>query len=341
MTPSNKAAILTEARAHPMEVEMVDYPTAGTDEVIVKVSAIAINPMDHAIQTLGLNLFPWLQYPYIGGTDVAGTVVEAGSKVTSTKVGDRVLGLAVSFVPREGAFQAYVVLKSNLVSVLPPTLPFADAAVLPLGLATAAGGLYEPGSLELPYPTTTNPNPTSQTVVVWGGATSVGSNAIQLAVASGCDVFATCSPRNFAYCTALGASRTFDYRSPTLGADLLGALRGRRCGGGFAVIPGPLYSVFEVIGKNDGAKIVSVATPVKPENVPAGIRCHHIFGGNIKDNDVAAAVFNEFLAEALAAGRFKCMPPPEVVGEGLESLQGALDKLKKEGVSAKKLVVTI
>ncbi len=85
---------------------------------------------------------------------------------------------------------------------IPHTMSYEAAAVLPLALST---GLFQTDQLALQYPSAT-PKPTGQTVLVWGGSTSVGSNAIQLAVAAGYEVITTSSPRNFDYVTKLGGN---------------------------------------------------------------------------------------------------------------------------------------
>ncbi|KAL2017952.1 hypothetical protein VTK56DRAFT_1484 [Thermocarpiscus australiensis] len=338
MAPSNAAAWLPSPRAHPLKVEPAEYPVVAENEVVVKVSAVAVNPMDWLIQMLGENLFAWLQYPYIGGTDAAGTVVEVGPGVTKYKVGDRVVGLATGFAPREGAFQNYTVLSTNVSAPIPDHLSFEDAAVLPLGVSTAACGLYQKGFLALEYPRL-DPKPTGKTVLIWAGASSVGSNAIQLAVASGYEVFTTASPRNWDYCKSLGASRVFDYRSPTVVQDLVDSFKGRSCAGGLAIQPGSEQPVFEVVARSEGAKTVAIAG-VLPNDIPAGITAKAIFAGTIKDSELGSKIFDDYLPGALAQNKYKCLPTPLVVGQGLEKIQEALDK-GKEGTSAQKLVVRL
>jgi NADPH:quinone reductase-like Zn-dependent oxidoreductase len=338
MAPSNAAAWLPSPRAHPLNVDTAEYPVVAENEVIVKVAAVAANPMDWFIQILGENLFSWLQYPYIGGTDAAGTVVEVGEGVTKYKVGDRVVGLAPGFTPREGAFQNYTVLSTNVSAPIPDHLSFEDAVVLPLGVSTAACGLYQKDFLALEYPRLDSKS-TGKTVLIWAGASSVGSNAIQLAVASGYDVFTTASPKNWDYCKSLGASRVFDYRSPTVVQDLVDAFQGRSCAGGFAIQPGSEQPVFEVVARSEGAKTVAVAG-VLPNDVPAEITARAIFASTIKDNEVGGKIFDDYLPGALAQNKHKCQPTPLVVGQGLEKIQEALDK-GKEGTSAQKLVVRL
>ncbi|RYP08094.1 hypothetical protein DL765_008914 [Monosporascus sp. GIB2] len=340
MAPSNNAAFLSAPRATPMTVASVPYPTLGKGEVIVKVAAVAVNPMDWMIQALGENLFSWLQYPLTMGTDVAGTVVEVGEGVTNVKAGDRVLGLNAGFDSRSGAFQNYCALMANIVCPIPHDLSFADASVLPLGLGTAASGLFQKDYLALDYPQAGETKPNGKTLLVWAGASSVGSNAIQLAVAAGYEVFATASPKNFDYCKKLGASRVFDYNSKTITQELLDAFKGKTCAGAYAIQPASADIVFDVVSKSEGVKFVATAFQV-PEKTPGGIEAKMVWGGSLKDNEVASIIFDNFLPAALANKRYQCAPPASVVGQGLEKVQEALDKLKQGGVSAQKLVVTL
>ncbi|KAI0847513.1 GroES-like protein [Daldinia vernicosa] len=338
MAPINKAAILSEPKAHPLKVESTPYPTAGDGEIIVKVAATAINPMDWYIQIMGEQLFSWLQYPYIGGSDVAGTVVEVGPNVSKFKVGDRVLGFAAGFDARSGGFQNYVALEANIAAPIPADLDFADASVLPLGLSTAACGLYQKDFLALDYPSI-NPKPNGKTLLIWAGASSVGTNAIQLAVASGYEVYTTSSPKNFDYCKGLGAARVFDYNSPTGTQDLVEAFKGKTSAGAFAIQFGSEKIVFEVISRVRGAKFVACA--MEPTNVPEGVQAKMVFASTLKENEVASIIYDQYLPVALVQKKFRCLPKPLVFGHGLENIQAAIDLGKSGSVSAKKIVITL
>jgi NADPH:quinone reductase-like Zn-dependent oxidoreductase len=145
-------------------------------------------------------MFTWLKHPSILGYDVAGEVVEVGKDVTRFQVGDRVIGFAVGTDekvndPAEGAFQEYMVLRPDLTSPIPNSLSYEAISVTPLGLSIVAAGLFQEDTLALHLPCL-SPKPTGQTLIVWGGSTSVGCNAIQLGVAAGYEVFTTCSPSN-------------------------------------------------------------------------------------------------------------------------------------------------
>ena len=134
MAPSNTAAWLTSEKATPLKVNTAPYQTPSSNELVIRTHALAINPVDWAMQTMGNAFFPRLQYPHILGHDVAGEVVEVGSSITGLKPGDRVLALAT-----HGGFQEFVVGPGNLTSAIPDSLAFEKACVLPLGLCQTCG----------------------------------------------------------------------------------------------------------------------------------------------------------------------------------------------------------
>ncbi|ERF73359.1 hypothetical protein EPUS_08301 [Endocarpon pusillum Z07020] len=340
--PSNQAAWLPAQKVRPLEVKTAAYTPPGEKEIVVKNHALGLNPVDWARQDLGDALFSWTKYPCILGSDVAGEVVEVGSGVSRFRVGDRVTGLALELTsnkPSEGAFQAYTVLAAHMASPIPSTLSYEGASVLPLGLSTAACGLFQKAYLALQLPSSPPKPATGETLLVWGGSTSVGSNAIQLAVAAGYEVITTASPRNFVYVKKLGASQAFDYHSEAVVADLITAFKGKTSAGAIAIGEGSGDPCVEVVAKSSGKKFVALANPPSKE-LPSGIGGKFIFGSDLKDNEVGPAIYVDFLPKALADGSYIAAPDARVVGNGLESIQGGLDLLKK-GVSAMKYVISL
>jgi NADPH:quinone reductase-like Zn-dependent oxidoreductase len=276
-----------------------------------------------------------------------------------------VLALAVGLEkdvnsPAQGAFQEYTIVLERLASPIPVTLSYVDAAVLPLGVSTAASALFQRSHLGLRYPTA-DATPTGATVLVWGGSTSVGSNAVQLAVAAGYEVVTTASPHNAGWLKDLGAAHVFDYRSPTVEADIVATIG--TFAGAFAVGPGSAEACLRIAGRVPGNRFVSSATaPVSfahgfslPRTVTGmaggmigrqlaarrrGARTRFVNGADLRKNDVAPAIFRDFLPAALAEGRYRATPTASVVGSSLADLQDAMDQQRK-GVSATKLVVTL
>jgi NADPH:quinone reductase-like Zn-dependent oxidoreductase len=372
MPPTNRAAWLTAKQAFPLVVKEAPYTKPGPNEIVIKSAAIAINPVDAMKQAMGDVLMGWIKYPFILGDDVAGEVVELGPLVKRFALGDRVLGHAVGIDKRsnkssESAFQEYVVLRDNLAAPLPASLSFERACVLPLCLSTAACALFMKDYLALDLPTVkTEKHSTGQTLVVWGGSTSVGSNAIQLAVASGYTVITTASPKNFEYVRNLGASHVFDYRSPTAVADIITLIKGKQSVGAVAIGDGSMEACISIVAASAGRKFIAQASFPMPAQIPPkgmalvsfvgkylwfnvstfvsckmkGIGWKFIWGNDLMANEVGAAIYEDFLPQALKAGTYIAAPEPQVVGTGLEHVQEALEKVK-EGVSARKLVVLL
>lgn len=200
--PSNRAAVLKATKA-PLEIEEAPYPTPSENEIVVKNRAIAINPVDWFQQEMGPEKIPFLKYPAILGYDIAGEVEAVGSGVTKFKVGDRVAGLV------NQGFQEHVLLSEHMATTIPNSVDFAQGAALPMGVSVATKALFHKDFLGLDLPSA-SPTPKQETVLIWGGSTSVGSNVIQLAVAAGYEVITTASPSRFEYLKGLGASQVFD-----------------------------------------------------------------------------------------------------------------------------------
>ncbi len=335
---------------------------------------MAVNPLEWVIQVAGPVAYRWLTYPTVLGSDLAGEVVEVGAAVTRFSVGDRVLGHAVgtdkdSDNAAEGAFQEYTVVLANMAAPIPQTLSYESAAVLPLGLSTAACALFQQDQLALRHPSAAAER-TGETVLVWGGSTSVGSNAIQLAVAAGYDVITTASPRNFDHVRSLGATQVFDYSSATVVPDIIAAFQGKPLAGAFAIGTGSAEACSDVVRACTGRKFISTAsTPVSLAGLAGehrsrlqlprlllrlvsstaafqvscrlrGIGTKFVFGTSLKANELSTVIYEDFLPAALTEGRYVAAPEPFVVGHGLDHVQEALD-IQRRGVSAKKVVVSL
>ena len=156
MAVQNTALWLPKRGAR-FEVSPAPYTPPGANQVVVRARAVAVNPLDGLSGFLYRIVLPWLTFPAIVGSDVAGEVVEVGPGVTRLRPGDRVVGHALGVEksqnrPAEGAFQHYVVLLQHMVSTIPESLSFVQASVLPLALSTAASGLFQTDQLGLALP---------------------------------------------------------------------------------------------------------------------------------------------------------------------------------------------
>ncbi|GKT55779.1 zinc-binding dehydrogenase family superfamily [Colletotrichum tofieldiae] len=342
MAPQNYAAWQLAPKAPSLEVKEAPYTPPAASEILIRNHAVAVNPVEPALQSLGPDLFPWVTYPQIFGNDIAGEVVEVGPGVDAFKPGDRVVAHALNLINNktsEGGFQLYTIVSDFMAAPIPDSISYEQASVLPLAVSTASCGLYQDDQLALELPTVPARPSTGKTVLIWGGASSVGCSAIQLAVASGYEVVTVASPKNFDLLKKLGAAEVFDYNAADVVDQIVGAFADRDCAGGLAIVTGSLAPLAEVLSRTKGAKFVSNIS-VQPADLPEGVKSNVVFGGSLRDNRVGRGVYAEFLGKALAAGSFTPAPKPYVVSKGLESVQKAFD-VSKEGVSAKKVVVSL
>ncbi|HEY0789559.1 MAG TPA: hypothetical protein VGD78_00725, partial [Chthoniobacterales bacterium] len=222
----------------------------------------------------------------------------------------------------EGAFQAYTVLLAHMAAPIPGTLSYESAAVLPLGLSTAACGLFQKDHLALAYPSAA-PKPMGKTLLVWGGSTSVGSNAIQLAVAAGYGVIAT---------------------SAEACLDIVHGCQGDKF---VSMASFPVSFQKFTVGSGIGFKLLLQIPKLLSFNLSRavksrtrGIRTNFIFGTTLMDNEVGRMIYIDFLPEALAECRYAAAPDPHIIGKGLEFIQAGFG-VQRKGVSAQKVVVSL
>ena len=372
--PNNEAVWLV-AKHVPLRVKEAPYPEPGAGEIVVENHAVAVNPVDWMKPYVGDLAFSHIKYPFVLGSDLAGKVVAVGCGVTEVKVGDRVLAMAAGACKQrnraaEGAFQAYTIVLPRLTTVIPDHLSYAEAAVIPLGVTTAACGLFQSDLLALELPSA-NPKARDQWVIVWGGSTSVGSNAIQLAVAAGYGVVTTASPKNFDYVKSLGAAHAFDYNSTDVVLDIVAALRGKEVVGALAIGAGSVLACLDILPHCQGRGFIAncsadvpfdaipkgpritlgvmlrllsarlrVGAETRRKSRRHGITAKFFDASSVVDNEIGPAIYRDYLGPALASGSFRPAPPPKVVGVGLEYVQAAFD-IQRRGVSAAKIVVAL
>jgi NADPH:quinone reductase-like Zn-dependent oxidoreductase len=273
---ANKAAWLTGPKEKLFKIDDAPMPTPKADEIVIRNRAVGINPVDWAIQALGI--FP-ISYPFIGGHDAAGDITEVGSAVTKFKVGDRVTAFlhpSGTENPANGAFQLFFLAGENNIAKLPDNVTYAEASVLPLCISTAASGLFQANTLALPFPQL-NPKPTGKVVIVWGGSSSVGACAIQLVKGAGFEVATTSNSRNLEYCKTIGANYVFDYTKESVVEDMITALQSVDFAGAFCAIiePEVIKQCAQIASKLGGNKFVAtVRVPVMPavEGLPSDVK---------------------------------------------------------------------
>ncbi|KAH7040839.1 chaperonin 10-like protein [Microdochium trichocladiopsis] len=197
MTSTMRALVTTED--HKATVKEIPKPTPGEGEILVKVHYAAQNPTDWK----GVASAP---PGVIVGCDFAGTVASPSSR---WREGQRVAGFVFGNnpSPKRGAYAEYLVIEETLVFPIPNSISFAEAATVPLPLATASQALFQ--RLGLPEPS--KPAKSAFPVLVNGGTSSVGKYAVQLCKLGGLYVIATGSRKNHDLLTSLGVDAVVDY----------------------------------------------------------------------------------------------------------------------------------
>jgi NADPH:quinone reductase-like Zn-dependent oxidoreductase len=182
-----------------LQLEQVDSPKPSPGEVLVKVQAAGVNPVDAKIREGKYPLIGQSQLPIVLGRDVCGAVEAMNGSVPSLRVGDTIFALLDWHL---GAYAEYALVAAALCSTKPKTLDAQHAAAVPLAALTAWQGIFTQGKLQA-----------GQTVLIHGGSGGVGHFAIQFAKHVGAHVIATASRSNIAFVTSLGAHSVFDYQN--------------------------------------------------------------------------------------------------------------------------------
>jgi NADPH:quinone reductase-like Zn-dependent oxidoreductase len=184
-----------------LQLEDIARPVPAADEILVKVYASGVNPVDWGVREGGNDaLRAYLTLPMTLGWDAAGIVEEVGSEVTTFQKGDAVYG-EPNF-PGDGSYAEYCAAKASRFAHKPTSLSFTEAAGVPLAGLTAWTALFEQGQLQ-----------PGQRVLIQGASGGVGGFAVQFAKAKGAYVIGTASAGNLGYLRQLGADEVFDYRS--------------------------------------------------------------------------------------------------------------------------------
>ncbi|RYP69624.1 hypothetical protein DL769_005244 [Monosporascus sp. CRB-8-3] len=363
--PSFQRAIQQGDDGRPRLVDEAAIPSLPPGFVLVKTSAVALNPTDHKI----IKNFP-MSGAYVG-TDFSGTVVRAADDVDSDalKPGTMVSGAAFSFAPvhrrANGAFAEYVRARADLLLRVPPSSPDKEtvgpleAATLSTSIATCLLALWSPDALGLPgTPDTPDVSDKPVPVLVYGGSTATGTIAVQLLRLSGYDPIATCSPRNFELVRGRGASAVFEYSAPNVAAEIKARTGGRlkyaldcisdadsvaicygaiqRAGGRYASLE---RVPDELLAKRRAVRPTFV---LAPEAYGAEIRLGqegYDRPANREKHELAVRCM-EMFQRLLDAGRLRAHPI-EVLEGGLQGVVRGLEILAAGGVSGKKLVAAV
>ncbi len=181
-----------------LRYEDAPVPKPGPDEILIRVEAAAVNPVDAKIRAGRFR--GESNFPMIPGFDVAGTVEATGEKVTTFKKGEPVY--VYLSLDQGGGYAQFAVAKASSTARKPAALTYEEAAAVPLAGSTAWEALVEIAKLQ-----------SGQTILIHGGSGGVGSFAVQIARALGAKVIATGSAAHQQFLKKLGADQTIDYRA--------------------------------------------------------------------------------------------------------------------------------
>jgi NADPH:quinone reductase len=191
-------AVLLDAPGPPSSLRIgeTEDPAPSAQEVLVRICAAALNPVDFKVAAVGSDLW---RYPHVLGVDAAGVIEQVGTEVTDWRPGDRVFYHTTW--RRPGTYAELNTVPSHTIARIPEPVHYVDAAAIPCAGLTAYSSLFRRLHCK-----------SGDLVLVHGGSGGVGGFAIQLAKRAGAIVVATCSAANADYVCKLGADEVVDYR---------------------------------------------------------------------------------------------------------------------------------
>lgn len=214
-----------------LELEEIEIPQPAADEVLIRVYASAVNPVDQKIVSgTAQEKFP-SKLPLTIGWDVSGVIEKTGDKVRNFHTGDEVYGRP--YPTTNGAFAEYLVIKANEIALKPKSLDHIHAASVPLAGLTAWQGLFKFGKLEK-----------GKKVLIHAASGGVGSFAVQFAKWKGAYVIGTGSGESLAFIKQLGADEAIDYKTQNFEEEVSN-----------------IDLVFDLIGKDTQERSLKVIKP--------------------------------------------------------------------------------
>ncbi|TDL20446.1 GroES-like protein [Rickenella mellea] len=340
--PVFKALTITERKQKtPLTLFDFEEPQLGEGEFLVENVAVAQNPVD--IKQLDHDVrIPSI--PWTNGGDIAGKVYKVGPGVAEEdiKVGDRVISFVSQKTARHGGYQTHSITDITRTVKLPDSYTFEEGSTIPLTFTTAGAGVMHGLKITLPSPGDVLPlKPRGEPLLVWGGSSSVGSYAIQLASLAGFEVIATASKAHHDYVKSLGAQHVFDYHDPNV-IEQIRQVSGDK-----------LSLVYDTISVNETAKqcIASITSPtggliaiIRPVVDPAlsTPTIKIIPTGGLKAfefPEIGAALFG--LLQTLLNRKLLKPNPVKVVDGGLNGVNDGFDLGRKGKISGEKLVYRI
>lgn len=194
-----KAVIINQyGSADVLQYTDIKKPQIKGDQMLVKVHATSVNPIDWKIRNGMLKLLPGSKFPMVLGFDVSGEVVEVGDRITRFKTGDPIYAKMEQLTGE--AYAEYAAVSEKVAAYKPTNMTHEQAAAVPLAAMTALQALRDKGKIQV-----------GQKLLINGASGGVGTFAVQIAKVLGAEVTAVCSTRNVELVKSLGANRVIDY----------------------------------------------------------------------------------------------------------------------------------
>jgi NADPH:quinone reductase-like Zn-dependent oxidoreductase len=317
MAQQTQAAYYTEfGGIDKIKIGLIDLPEVGEGEVLLRVKAAGINPVDYVVREGHFQQVVPNAFPAVPGWDVAGLVEKCGHGASRLAEGAEVYGYVRRPVVQHGTFAEHMVVPECYLALRPSKMSWEEAGGLPLAGLTAYQALFTAGKLQA-----------GETILILGASGGVGSAAIQLAKSVGATVIAVASAKNTDYMKDLGTDFTIDYKAGSVaelvrqvapdGVDLL-----------FDGASGETLTQSVAALKPNG-RLISILNDGKGLQLPAGVHFAHIM--------TQPSVPNlDYLRELADAGKLK-MPIASTFP--LADAQKAFEQIETKHTTGKVVIV--
>lgn len=179
-----------------LRIQEVAMPSPGTDEVLVRIHASAVNPVDYKLRNGSLKMISGKKFPRILGCDISG-IVEQAPKKSLYRPGDKVFAMLSI---KGGGYAEFVAIKDDKLCLIPENISMTEAAAVPLASLTALQAFKKQGGIN-----------SGDKLLINGASGGVGTFAIQIGKADGASVTGVCSNKNMEFVKNMGADHVIDY----------------------------------------------------------------------------------------------------------------------------------
>lgn len=325
-----RAALVNEPNAPITMVDMTS-PAPGPGEVLVRIAASGVNPLDTKIRA-GKAAHAKQALPAILGIDLAGTVIAVGRGAGDFQVGDEVYGAVGGVGGLQGTLAEMAAVDHRLIARKPTNLNMREAAALPLAVITAWEGLVDRAAVSA-----------AQKVLIHGGAGGVGHVAVQLAKALGAEVYTTVSPDKFEIVTGYGA-QPIDFRTRSVEQYVEEFTAGNGFDVVYDTVGGPTLDASFIAARRYGGHVVSILGWGTHSLAPLSFRAATYSGvftllpmTTGRGRERHGEILREAAALVEAGKLLPLLDPTEF------TLEDALDahKLVESGMARGKVVITV